>query len=474
MKTMRMVIGIISIVLFALIVFQSCAAGLVDAIEDEGGTSGSSGLIVAIIMLISGVVSIAARKSNGGAITAAIFYAIAGIIGVTSSGAFKDLLVWGIVSLVFAVLFIISVIVTKKKEPELVTAEGIKEPKIETAEGKKEPKIETAEGIFVGGLKVFICPKCKNKMELPTCNYCGYVVLQQNNIWQITDMPDFVTNGDGDKYIGYEHIGENYSGNRKYLIEERDALFAKEVSAITGNGVFLDLACGDGCFTVPCAANGTNIIAGDISNTMLSILQKKAQHNHILLENVTLCRMNALVIPLENESVDTVVANSMLHLISNPGKVVAEILRVLKKGGAFVCKDDRPGISGKSSFDNSKYNEVLSEICKNYYDTIIQKGIMPVKYSWKFDRSAICNSLFESKMEKLIKRGNIFEIPLKDGFLPRFCGRGFSDQVNIPQDLHNETIKKMLNKVKQKYGDNFADICFKGREDDLLITIYTK
>ncbi len=77
---------------------------------------------------------------------------------------------------------------------------------------------------------------------------------------------DIVINGDGDKYIGYEHIGESYSGNRKYIIEERDRLFANEISAMTENGIFLDLGCGDGCFTVPCASNGTKIIAGDISN----------------------------------------------------------------------------------------------------------------------------------------------------------------------------------------------------------------
>jgi len=28
-------------------------------------------------------------------------------------------------------------------------------------------------------------------------------------------LPD----GAGDKYIGYEYIGENYSGNRKYILE---------------------------------------------------------------------------------------------------------------------------------------------------------------------------------------------------------------------------------------------------------------
>jgi hypothetical protein len=133
---------------------------------------------------------------------------------------------------------------------------------------------------------IFLYPKCKSKIELPTCDSCGYEIIKSNNIWQLSDMPDIVTEGSADKYIGYEYIGEHYSGNRKYRIEERDALFAKEVAKLTEDGTFLDLACGDGCFTVPCASCGLKIIAGDISNTMLSILQKKAENNKIpLTEN---------------------------------------------------------------------------------------------------------------------------------------------------------------------------------------------
>jgi len=321
---------------------------------------------------------------------------------------------------------------------------------------------------------MFKCPKCKSKMDLPACKLCGYEVPKQNNIWILTDMPDIVIEGDGDKYIGYEHIGEHYSGSRKYIIEERDLLFAKEISRLTGDGIFLDLACGDGCFTVPCASFGKKIIAGDISCTMLSILQKKAEKNNISLANVTLCRMNALDIPLEDETVQTVVANGVLHLISNPEKVIKEIYRVLKKGGAFICQDDRPGVVKETKFDNEKYNEIVNSMYRHYWDIMMGHGIMPKKFSWKFNRDAFCDLLFEKKTSKLIKRGNEYEIPLKDGFLPRFIGRGFSEQVNVPKDLHEEAINKLMNEFKQKYGEDFINITYKGIEDDILMTVYIK
>lgn len=276
---------------------------------------------------------------------------------------------------------------------------------------------------------MFLCPECRLKFTLPICNNCGYEVKQINNIWQLSDMPDMITEGNPDKYIGYEYIGEHYSGNWKYLIEERDALFAKEVAKLTEDGIFLDLACGDGCFTVPCASFGTKISAGDISNSMLSILQRKAECNTISLDCVTLCRMNALDIPLENENVDTVVANSVLHLISNPEKVVSEIYRILKKGGAFICKDDRPGRNTDNASDNSTYNEIVNTMYFAYWADLKEQNITPKKYSWKFDLEGVYNSMFKDKTEILIERGNTYEIPLKDGFLPRFTGRGFSDKV---------------------------------------------
>ncbi len=320
---------------------------------------------------------------------------------------------------------------------------------------------------------MFVCPKCKGKITLPQC-CCGYPVKKINNIWQLTDMPDMVTSGNGDKYIGYEHIGGSYSGNSKYVIEESDVLFAKEISKITGGGVFLDLACGDGCFTVPCAENGTKIIAGDISNNMLSILQDKAKYNNISLDNVTLCRMNALEIPLADESVDTVVANSVLHLISNPEKVLREIYRVLKKGGVFICKDDSPGKTPEAPFDNSLYLEIVNSMYRDYWNTLNSIGIYAKKYSWKFDRDVFCEKLFESKDVHTIEHSKAYDVPLRSGFFARFESRGFSDQVEVPKETHTSVISDVVYKMSAMYGENFLDISCKAFEGDITITTYKK
>lgn len=117
MKTAKLIIGIVSIVLTVLILFQSCAASLGDALEGQGGTSGGAGLLVAIFMLIAGIVAIAARKSRGGTIFCLILYAVAGVVGLTCHGIFADLQIWGGLCLVFALLFLLSLRKTPKSDP---------------------------------------------------------------------------------------------------------------------------------------------------------------------------------------------------------------------------------------------------------------------------------------------------------------------------------------------------------------------
>lgn len=61
MKVWKLVSGILSIILFVFVSFQSCAAGVSNALEANGEASGSAGIIVAILMLAGGIVSIATK-----------------------------------------------------------------------------------------------------------------------------------------------------------------------------------------------------------------------------------------------------------------------------------------------------------------------------------------------------------------------------------------------------------------------------
>ena len=104
MKTWKLVSGIISIVLFAFVIFQSCAAGISNSLAENGESGGSAGLIVAIILLAGGIVSIATRNgSKGGNIALIVLFALGALCGFTMAGSYADLNVWAAWCLICAV-----------------------------------------------------------------------------------------------------------------------------------------------------------------------------------------------------------------------------------------------------------------------------------------------------------------------------------------------------------------------------------
>lgn len=116
MKTWKLVSGILSMVLFIVVAFQSCAAGIVNTIEENGQSSGSGGIIVAILMLSGGIVSVATRKSDGkgGNIALIVLFGLAALVGFVLAGNFADLNIWAAWCLINAVLAVIALIKGKK------------------------------------------------------------------------------------------------------------------------------------------------------------------------------------------------------------------------------------------------------------------------------------------------------------------------------------------------------------------------
>lgn len=119
MKTWKLVSGILSIVLFIIVAFQSCAAGLANTLEENGESGGSAGIIVAIMMLAGGIVSIATRKgSKGGNIALIVLFGIATIVGFALAGSYADLNIWAGWCLINAVIAVICLITSKKQKEE--------------------------------------------------------------------------------------------------------------------------------------------------------------------------------------------------------------------------------------------------------------------------------------------------------------------------------------------------------------------
>ncbi|WP_242852592.1 hypothetical protein [Acetobacterium bakii] len=109
MKTAKLVMGIISMVLSVFVLLQSCAAGLVNYLEANGEVSGSAGLMVAAFFIIAGIVGVATRNSvrKGGGLTAAGFYLAAALFGSMLAGSYTDLYLWAFLAWAFGAAYIV-------------------------------------------------------------------------------------------------------------------------------------------------------------------------------------------------------------------------------------------------------------------------------------------------------------------------------------------------------------------------------
>jgi len=115
MKIWKLVAGILSIIMFFIVSLQSCAAGFVNAVENNGEVSGSAGIFVALGLLVGGIVSICVRKSTGigGNLSLIIIFGLAAFVGFGNYGNFSDLVVWSSWCVINVILAVVSLITSK-------------------------------------------------------------------------------------------------------------------------------------------------------------------------------------------------------------------------------------------------------------------------------------------------------------------------------------------------------------------------
>lgn len=115
MKTTKLVSSVVSIVL--------AAAGICyELISHAKNFSGISCWLVAIAMIVAGIIGIVMLSSKNWTVVATVIYAAAGIFGIIKSFKYSGLLIGSIVSLVIAVIFLISIFKQDYSVPEKVHA----------------------------------------------------------------------------------------------------------------------------------------------------------------------------------------------------------------------------------------------------------------------------------------------------------------------------------------------------------------
>lgn len=115
MRTWKLVSGILCMVFFILVAFQSCAAGMYNSLSENSEISGSAGILVAVLMLTSGIISVSTRNGGKGGNRAIIIISgLAALIGWGNAGHFTDLKLWAAWCAICAIVALIAAFRTPK------------------------------------------------------------------------------------------------------------------------------------------------------------------------------------------------------------------------------------------------------------------------------------------------------------------------------------------------------------------------
>lgn len=108
----------------------------------------------------------------------------------------------------------------------------------------------------------------------------------------------------------------------------------KLIGDIKGKTV-LDLGCGKGWASLEALEAGANVIAIDISPMSIELVKKLAEEKG-LADRLDARVMDAMNLELEDECIDVLVGNGILHHLPKLEQVFSEIKRVLKPDGYAV------------------------------------------------------------------------------------------------------------------------------------------
>ena len=124
----------------------------------------------------------------------------------------------------------------------------------------------------------------------------------------------------------------------------------------------LEFGCGTGSTAITHAPHVKHIHAIDVSSKMIEIAQGKADAEKVT--NVTFEQSTIEELSVPDQTLDAVLALSILHLLENKEAIIAKVHRMLKPGGIFVTSTACLG-------DTMQYFKLIAPIGKFF-------GVMPL------------------------------------------------------------------------------------------------
>lgn len=108
---MNKVIGVLSILLFIVDEFDSCAVELGNILGGGNKFSGTAGMVLGLFMLVAGIVSLCSKKYRGRRIVSIILYSVAAFIGHCNIESYSQVKIWVIVNIAFASIILMNLLI---------------------------------------------------------------------------------------------------------------------------------------------------------------------------------------------------------------------------------------------------------------------------------------------------------------------------------------------------------------------------
>ena len=315
-------------------------------------------------------------------------------------------------------------------------------------------------------MNLFKCTKCGEVLDgfLPFNCACGCEIPVINGVYQFTGDAPISVDGDGLKWLGYEHVGANYEPGYFYGEDREVGIGNSDILAdYLGRGkIVLDVGAGLGGSSISFARAGLYAIAADISQTMLEIAARRAQAHGTPGDKIVFTRMNGYKLELIDHSVDAVWATDVLHQVDKPELMMDEILRVLKPDGYFLQHGGSKslGFSEEQQAANDLYNGAHKDI-EDFYNDLIEKAgwFEPPFRDW--DRADRCVRDHFVECMRIEGTGvyseNNRKWPLKMG-LHKMKTRASGSKSLMPDAIHFDAWANTDAYARSKYGDHYEDI----------------
>jgi ubiquinone/menaquinone biosynthesis C-methylase UbiE len=128
------------------------------------------------------------------------------------------------------------------------------------------------------------------------------------------------------------------------------------LAGVKPNDRVLDLACGPGFVALEFARHAREVVGVDLTAEMLKKARALARREGF--KNVTFRRANVNRLPFPNGSFDLVVTRASFHHFPEPGRVLREIARVIKKTGRILISDN----TSKNDPEKSRLQNELEKL----------------------------------------------------------------------------------------------------------------